>query len=49
MHAVASMASYLKPRRQTDNPALIGLIMIGTMYVTDGDKAAVQRSIELFR
>jgi len=38
------MASYLKTHPDTDNPALIGLIMIGMMYVTDGDKAAVQRA-----
>ena len=44
MHAVGSMASYLKTHPDTDNPALMGLIMIGMMYVTDGDKAAVQRA-----
>jgi hypothetical protein len=48
-HAVASMASDLKTHRDTDNPALNGLVMIGMMYVTDGDKAAVQRWIERFR
>ena len=34
---------YLKTHPDTDNPALNGLVMIGMMYVTDGDKAAVQR------
>jgi hypothetical protein len=29
MHAVGSMASYLKTHPDTDNPALMGLIMIG--------------------
>jgi hypothetical protein len=48
-HAVASMASDLKTHPDTDNPALNGLVMIGMMYVTDGDKAAVQRWIERFR
>ena len=48
-HAVASMASDLKTHLDTDNPALAGLVMIGMMYVTDGDKAAVQRWIERFR
>ena len=48
-HAVASMASDLKTHPDTDNPALNGLVMIGMMYVTDGDKAAVQRWIEGFR
>src|ERR1700722_5897494 len=48
-HAVASMASDLKMHPDTDNPALSGLAMIGMMYVTDGDKAAVQRWIERFR
>ena len=48
-HAVASMASDLKTHPDTDNPALNGLAMIGMMYVTDGDKAAVQRWIERFR
>ena len=47
--AVASLASDLKTHPDTDNPALNGLVMIGMMYVTDGDKAAVQRWIELFR
>ena len=49
MHAVASMASHLKTHPDTDNPALNGLAMIGMMYVTDGDKAAVKRWIEGFR
>ncbi len=48
-HAVASMASDLKTHPDTDNPALNGLVMIGMMYVTDGDKAAVLRWIERFR
>ena len=48
-HAVASMASDLKAHPDTDNPALNGLVMIGMMYVTDGDKASVQRWIERFR
>jgi hypothetical protein len=33
----------LKTHPNTDNPALNGLELIGLMYVTDGDKAAVQR------
>jgi hypothetical protein len=37
-HAVASMASHLKTHPDTDNPALNGLIMIGIMYVTDGNR-----------
>jgi hypothetical protein len=45
-HAVASMA---KTHPDTDNPALNGLVAIGMMYVTDGDKLAVQRWIERFR
>jgi hypothetical protein len=48
-HAVASMASDLKTHPDTDNPALNGLVMIGMMYVTDGDEAAVRRWIERFR
>ena len=48
-HAVASLASELKTHPDTDNPALNGLAMIGTMYVTDGDKAAVRHWIERFR
>jgi hypothetical protein len=44
--AVASMASDLKTHPDTDNPALNGLVTIGMMYVTDGDKLAVQRWIE---
>jgi hypothetical protein len=48
-HAVASMASDLKTHPDTDNPALNGLVAIGMMYVTDGDKLAVQRWIERFR
>jgi hypothetical protein len=48
-HAVASMASDLKTHPDTDNPALDGLVTIGMMYVTDGDKLAVQRWIERFR
>lgn len=47
--AVASMTSDLKAHADTDNPALNGLAMIGRMYVTDGDRAAVQRWIERFR
>jgi hypothetical protein len=46
--AVASMASDLKTHPDTDNPALNALAKIGMMYVTDGDKAAVQRWIEFF-
>ena len=48
-NAVASMASDLKSYPDTDNPALNGLVMIGMMYVTDGDRAAVQRWVERFR
>jgi hypothetical protein len=48
-HAVASMASALKTHPETDNPALNGLVMIGMMYVTDGDTAAVQRWIDRFQ
>ena len=48
-YAVANMASDLRTHPDTDNPALNGLVMIGMMYVTDGDKAAVQRWIERFR
>ena len=48
-HAVANMASDLRTHPDTDNPALNGLAAIGMMYVTDGDKAAVQRWIESFR
>ena len=48
-HAVASMASDLKTHPDTDNPALNGLVMIGMVYVTDGDEAAVRRWIERFR
>ena len=48
-HAVASMASDLKTHPDTDNPALSVLVMIGMMYVTDDDKAALQRWIERFR
>jgi hypothetical protein len=48
-HAAANMASDLKTHLDTDNPALNGLVMSGMMYVTDGDKAAVQRWIERFR
>jgi hypothetical protein len=40
--AVVGMASDLKTHPDTDNPALNGLAMIGMMYVTDGDGAAVQ-------
>jgi hypothetical protein len=47
--AVTSMASDLKTHPDTDNPALNGLVTIGMMYVTDGDKLAVQRWIERFR
>ena len=47
--AVASMASDLKSHPDTDNPTLNGLVMIGMMYVTDGDRAAVQRWVERFR
>jgi hypothetical protein len=48
-NAVTSMASDLKSHPDTDNPALNGLVMIGMMYVTDGDRAAVQRWVERFR
>ena len=48
-NAVASMASDLRVHPDTDNPALNGLVMIGMMYVTDGDRAAVQRWVERFR
>ena len=47
--AVASMASNLKTHPDIDHPAHSGLAMIGMMYVTDGDKAAVQRWIERCR
>ena len=43
------MASDLKTHPDTENPALNGLVMIGMMYATDGDKAAVQHWIERFR
>jgi hypothetical protein len=43
------MASDFKTHPDTDNPALNGLAMIGMMYATDGDRAAVQRWIERFR
>jgi hypothetical protein len=46
--AVASMGSDLRAHSDTDNPALDGLVSIGMMYVTDGDKASVQRWIERF-
>jgi hypothetical protein len=48
-NAVANMAADLKKHPDTDNPALNGLTMIGMMYVSDADKAAVQRWIEGFR
>jgi hypothetical protein len=48
-HAVTSMEADLKMHPDTDNPANSGLIMIGTMYVSDGDKSAVQHWIERFR
>ena len=48
-NAVVSMGSELKKHPDTDNPALNGLVMIGMMYVTDGDKPAVRRWIEGFR
>jgi hypothetical protein len=48
-HAVASTASDLKTHPDSDNPAVNGLVMIGMMYVTDGDRAAVQHWIERFR
>jgi hypothetical protein len=48
-NAIASMGSDLKNHPDTDNPALEGLVRIGMMYVTDGNKAAVQRWIEGFR
>jgi hypothetical protein len=47
--AVVGMASDLKKDPDTDNPALNGLAMIGMMYVTDGDRAAVQHWVERFR
>jgi hypothetical protein len=43
------MTCDLKKHPETNNPALNGPAMIGMMYVTDGDKAAVQRRIEGFR
>jgi hypothetical protein len=43
------MEADLKKHPDTNNPALSGLVMIGMMYVTDGNKAAVQRWIERFR
>jgi hypothetical protein len=39
------MTTFLQPSGY-HNPALNGLVMIGMMYVTDGDKAAVQRWID---
>ena len=47
-HAVANMASDLKTHPDTDNPALNGIAMIGMMYVTDDDRAAVQRWMNVF-
>jgi hypothetical protein len=47
--SISTMETNLKIRPDTDNPALRGLVMIGMMYVTDGDKASVQRWIERFR
>ena len=44
------MASDLKTHPDTDNPALNGLVMIGMMYVTDGDKgrrAALDRTFSM--
>ena len=43
------MASDLKTHPDTDNPALNRLVTIEMMFVTDGDKLAVQRWIERFR
>jgi len=47
--AVAGMGSDLRNHPDTDNPALPGLVIIGTMYAADGDKAAVLRWIERFQ
>lgn len=47
-NAVASMAFDLKKHPSTDNPALDGPLRIAMMYVTDANKAAVQRWIEAF-
>jgi hypothetical protein len=48
-NAVSNMASDLRKRPDTDNPALGGLERIGILYVADADKAAVPRWIEGFR
>jgi hypothetical protein len=47
--SISTMETNLKICPDTDNPALRGLVMIGMMYVTEGDKASVQRWIERFR
>jgi hypothetical protein len=39
--AVATIEADLKMHPDTDNPALNGLVMIGMMYVTSGDKGAM--------
>jgi hypothetical protein len=42
------MASDLKTHPDTDSPGLSGLAMMGMMYVTDGDKAAVPLGSNVF-
>jgi hypothetical protein len=42
------MEADLKMHPDTDNPALNGLVMIGMMYVTDGDKAACSTGSKVF-
>jgi hypothetical protein len=42
------MEADLKMHPDTDNPALNGLVMIGMMYVTDGDKAACGTGSKVF-
>jgi hypothetical protein len=42
------MEADLKMHPDTDNPALNGLVMIGMMYVTDGDKAAYGTGSKVF-
>ena len=47
-NAVASMGSDLSKHEGTSNAANGGLLMLGMMYVRDGDNAAVRRWIEGF-
>jgi hypothetical protein len=48
-NAVASMGSDLSQHEGTRNPANDGLLVLGMMYVVDGDAAGVRRWIEGFR